>query len=87
MPPVLRQGSQKIRQGRMAEDSLEGVAQLEHCTLRTAPRTVHMIRCEVEVLPGWIETWCGRRSKPFAPTWSAYLTCRKCERAHQEAQE
>ena len=55
------------------------------CTLKTSPSTIHIVRGEVKQLPGWIVTWCGRKSALHIPTWLSYRHCRKCERLRDES--
>lgn len=50
------------------------------CTLRSTPRTVHIVRRQLGVTPDGIETWCGRRGIPYEPSLSSWRTCRVCER-------
>lgn len=59
----------------------------EGVTLRTSPRTVHLVRGPM--LATWadgVTTWCGRRGKPYPPSVSSWRTCQRCVKARKEAE-
>jgi len=61
------------------------VTVLEVCTLRSTPRTVHLVKGPMLSVKEGVKTWCGRMGLAYEPTVSTWRHCRVCIRAKKEA--